>query len=133
MRSLAAALSTLLVACMPAPTLPASLSPAGAPSPDSTGAVIDLHLDETGLLVRALYVNADDRRGALTYQLDVTRGGRSRSTNRQSGRFTTAPGQTDTLSTTRVSVQAGDPVSIRLTVSDSDGVVDEVHLDPALP
>lgn len=126
--ALLAALASLSAAC----TAPSPLPPAALPS-DSTGAVIDLQHEGADLSIRALYVNADGRSGALTYSLEVTRGGRSRSTNRQSGRFTTSPGQTDTLSTTRVNVRPGDEVSIHLTVSDASGLIDEVRLSPDIP
>lgn len=126
---LLAVLAALPSACSP----PAALHSTTV-SPDSTGAVIDLQREGPDLHIRALYVNADDRSGSLTYSLDVTRSGRSRSTNRQSGRFTTAPGQTDTLSTTRINVRPDDDVSIHLTVSDASGIVDDIRIaSPDLP
>ena len=124
---LSAALYSLSGAC----TMPHAPTHTALP-PDSTGAVIDLRQDGSDLHVRALYVNDGDYDGALTYKLDVTRGGRSQSTNRQSGRFTTSAGTTDTLSTTRISVRPGDPVSIHLTVSNPSGVVDDVRLTPEI-
>lgn len=122
------ALMPLSVAC----TAPSALPPPALPS-DSSGAVIDLQHEGSDLSIQALYVNADGRSGTLTYSLDVTREGRSRSTNRQSGRFMTFPGQTDTLSTTRVNARPGDEVSIHLTVSDESGLIDEVRLSPDIP
>jgi hypothetical protein len=69
---------------------------------------------------------------SLSYTLDVTRVGRSRSTSHQSGRFVPAPGQSTTLATSRVSASPGDEIELILTVSSAAGVLDVARFRTAV-
>jgi 3-methyladenine DNA glycosylase Mpg len=80
------------------------------------------------LRVQGAFVNDSSGTGPLTYELDVQRtGDAGTSQSTQSGRFETAPGQTDTLSTVRVNVQPGDEATLRLVIRRDETVVDEVR------
>lgn len=78
------------------------------------------------LLIRGLFEASRETPDALRYQLDVSkRGASGNSTTRQGGAFEPTLYRTDTLSTVRVGVQAGDTVIARLEVSGSEGVLAE--------
>lgn len=112
-----------------------SSSPPSAPvASDSTHARIDTQRVDDQLHIRGLFVNADGPTGALTYELSVRRNGPAGTARtRQSGTFRTAPGQTDTLSTTQVSVQPGARIHLRLRVRRDDVPVDQARLRHTMP
>ena len=112
-----------------------AVSSASAPAAsDSTHARIDTQRVGDQLRIRGLFVNADGPTGALTYELSVRRdgaAGTARTT--QSGTFRTAPGQTDTLSTTQVSVQPGARIDLRLRVRRDGTPVGQARLRHTMP
>lgn len=76
--------------------------------------------------VQGAFVNDSTWTDELAYELNVRRTGESGTTQTtQSGTFETAPGQTDTLSTVRVSVQTGDRIELHLTIRQDGTLVDE--------
>ena len=112
--------SAVLAAGLPVGLLAQNASPESAP-PDSSRA--EVFLDETSgaVVIRGAFVNEEGPSGALAYRLVVEKRGQSgTSKNRQGGRFETAPGRTDTLSTVRLGVGPGDRVEVRLTVLDAE-------------
>lgn len=103
---------------------------------DSTGARLLVERQDGMLRIQAAFINdnpvggRDRLTGAdtLTYELDVRRTGEAgTSQSTQSGRFETAPGQTDTLSTVRINVQPGDRAELHLAIRRGEILVDEVR------
>lgn len=125
-------LSLLLIGLgVTAPT-PAPSSP--APPDDSTGAQI--HTERAGdrLRVQGVFVNDDVATDTLRYELSVRRsGGTGTTQSTQSGFFTTAPGQADTLSTTQVNVQSGDTIELHLIVHRADAPLDSARVQRTIP
>ena len=79
-------------------------------------------------VVHALFDGASD--DALRYRLDVVREGRSgRSSSLQSGAFQSAAGQTDTLSSVRVSAAPGDTFRATLVVTRGETTVSETSVE----
>jgi hypothetical protein len=111
------------------------------PTPDdSTGARLLVERQGERLLIQAAFTNDPDgsrdrasrdrlpKADTLTYELDVRRTGTAgTSQSTQSGRFETAPGQTDTLSTVRINVQPGDRAKLHLAIRKGETLVDEVR------
>ncbi|GEM_PF-4387194 len=111
-----------------APSVFSGCAATSPPAGDSTGAQLHMERQGTMLRVQGLFANESTEAGPLTYELDVQRtgdAGTSRTT--QSGRFETVPGRTDTLSTVRVNVQAGDDAVVHFTVRRADTVVDAIR------
>ena len=80
------------------------------------------------LLIRSLFEASRETPADLHYQLDVSKKGTSgNSTTRQGGAFTPTLYRTDTLSTVRLGVQAGDTVMARLEVASPNGLVAEAN------
>jgi len=105
-----------------------------SPEADSSEAWIEMHRDGDQLRIQGLFRNEDHPADTLTYALSVRRvGAAGTSQTAQSGSFSTAPGQTDTLSTTRINVQAGDELTLRLAVQAEDETVDEHRIERTLP
>jgi hypothetical protein len=107
----------------------------GFPPDDSIGARLLVERQGEMLRIQAAFTNDPDRNrdrlpktDTLTYALDVRRTGEAgTSQSTQSGRFETAPGRTDTLSTVRINVQPGDRAELHLTIRRGEALVDEVR------
>ena len=109
-------------------------STSGPVASDSTRARIDTQRVGDRLRVQGLFVNADGPTGPLTYELSVHREGMAGTTrSTQSGSFRTAPGQTDTLSTTQVNVQSGDRIDLRLVVHRGDTPLGRARIRRTMP
>ncbi|WP_103027967.1 curli-like amyloid fiber formation chaperone CsgH [Salinibacter altiplanensis] len=126
-----AALFSALLLLGSAGTASSSSSPDAS---DSTRARIDTQRVGDRLRVRGLFVNMGGPTGPLTYELSVRREGMAGTTrSSQSGSFRTAPGQTDTLSTTQVNVQSGDRIDLRLVVRRDDTPLDRARIRRTMP
>ena len=121
------AVGLLLVAA--SPQAAPSLSPwAGAAPDDSAGARLLVERQDERVRVQGAFTNDGIGPDTLTYELDVRRTGEAgTSQSTQSGRFETAPGQTDTLSTVQVNVQPGDQMDAHLTIRRDGTLIDEVR------
>ena len=107
---------------------PSSTVRSGSAADDSTGARLLVERQGEMLRVQGAFVNDSTGTGTLAYELDVQRtGDAGTSQSTQSGRFETAPGQTDTLSTVQVNVQPGDEATVHLVIRRDETVVDEVR------
>ena len=103
--------------------------PGGAPTSDSVRAEVLLDREPGAVVIRGAFVNEEGPSGALSYRLVVEKQGQSgTSKNRQGGRFETAPGRTDTLSTVRLGVRPEDRVEVRLAILDGDRAVAEARV-----
>lgn len=85
--------------------------------------------DGSRLTIRGLYVQANAEPTELTYELTVDRMGASTSRSHQAGAFTPNGVHPDTLSTTRINVEPGDQLSLRLVLRQGQRVVDTVCRD----
>lgn len=85
--------------------------------------------DGSRLTVRGLYVQANAERIELTYELTVDREGAVTSRTQQTGAFIPNGGHPDTLSITRINVEPGDQLSLRLVLRQGRRVVDTVCRD----
>lgn len=100
---------------------------AGVPADPSGQARIGLDRGEV-YVVQALFDGASD--DALHYRLDVVREGRSgRSSSSQGGAFRSVAGQTDTLSSVRVSAAPGDTFRATLVVTRGETTVSETSVE----
>ena len=98
-----------------------------APAAPGGQARIDLDRGEV-YVVHGLFDGAAD--DALRYRLDVVREGRAgRSISSQSGAFRSAAGQTDTLSSVRVSAAPGDTFRATLVVTRGETTVSETSVE----
>ncbi len=128
----------LLIMCLPPVLAPLGTVPSASEtpsrSPDSTGAVLAVQQTGSTIRISSLFVNQNTPTDTLAYRCTVRRrgaAGSSRST--QSGSFTTAPGQTDTLSTIQVSVQAGDTLRGTLIIRRGNQDLDTTHVQRFVP
>jgi len=127
-------LGLLLVSAAPQGAPPSAMRSGPTPD-DSTGARLLVERQGERLLIQAAFTNDPDgsrdrlpKADTLTYELDVRRTGTAgTSQSTQSGRFETAPGQTDTLSTVRINVQPGDRAKLHLAIRKGETLVDEVR------
>jgi hypothetical protein len=89
---------------------------------------IEVVREDDALLIRSLFESSRDTPDDLRYQLDVSKRGPSgTSTTRQGGAFAPTLNRTDTLSTVRVGVQAGDTVTARLEIASPEGPLAEAN------
>jgi len=100
---------------------------------DGAGAMIQTERMGDRLRVRGVFVNDGVGAETLRYELSVRRtGAAGTSRSSQSGTFETAPGRTDTLSTTQVNVQPGDEIDLKLIVRRQTTQIDSARLQRAI-
>jgi hypothetical protein len=107
---------------------PSSPIRSGIAGNDSTGARLLVERQGEMVRVQGAFTNDGTGTDTLTYAFEVRRtGDAGTSQSTQSGRFETAPGRTDTLSTVRVNVQPGDRMDVHLMIRRDETPIDEVR------
>ncbi len=127
------------IGCLPfITTSPAQALPATSPETEQAALMpadssfAEIVLKPTGDLWRitGTFANDEAPAGELGYELIVEReGAAGTSRSSQSGTFETRPGQTATLSTSRVNARPGDRLHIRLIISDGGATIAEDAVD----
>ena len=109
-------------------TLPVVVSALNRVTSVTRPAWIEVVREDDALLIRSLFESSRDTPDDLRYQLDVSKRGTSGSSStRQGGAFAPTLYRTDTISTVRVGVQAGDTVTARLEVASPNGLLAEAN------